>query len=190
MNKIIKNHHYYIGDDFFMRKLTIIIIALILIISLNKIKASSTIIPDEAIRLRVIANSNSEYDQNIKMKVSENLQSNVYQLIKDTKGIESARKKIKSNINNIDTEIKKTLIKENYPLDYKIEYGQNYFPEKIYKGIKYDKGYYESLVVTLQEGKGDNWWCVLFPPLCLMEAEESEEVEYKFFIQELIEKYL
>ena len=44
--------------------------------------------------------------------------------------------------------------------------------------------------MTLGEGKGDNWWCVLFPPMCLMEAEESEEVEYKFFIQELIEKYL
>ena len=48
----------------------------------------------------------------------------------------------------------------------------------------------ESLLITLGEGKGDNWWCVLFPPLCLVEAEESSEVEYKFFIQELIEKYL
>jgi len=61
---------------------------------------------------------------------------------------------------------------------------------KEFNGITYEEGMYESLLVTLGEGKGDNWWCVLFPPLCLLEAEESDEVEYKFFIQELIEKYL
>ena len=55
------------------------------------------------------------------------------------------------------------------------------------KGIEYDEGYYESLLITLGEGKGDNWWCVLFPPLCLIEAEESTEVEYKSFIKEIIE---
>ena len=66
------------------------------------------------------------------------------------------------------------------------------FPEKEYKGVVYDEGYYESLLVTLGEGKGDNFWCVLFPPLCLMEAEETDdttEVEYKSFIKEIIEKY-
>ena len=74
---------------------------------------------------------------------------------------------------------------------YQVSFGRNYFPEKTYKGIVYDAGYYESLVVTLGKGEGDNWWCVLFPPLCLLEADESEEeVEYKFFFQELIDKYL
>ena len=65
------------------------------------------------------------------------------------------------------------------------------FPEETYKGITYEAGKYESLLVTLGEGKGDNWWCVLFPPLCLMEAEETntDEVEYKSFIKEIIEKY-
>ena len=69
----------------------------------------------------------------------------------------------------------------------------NYFPEKVYKGVKYEEGEYESFVVTLGNGMGKNWWCVLFPPLCLLEAEETEEtteVEYKFFISELIDKYL
>ena len=68
----------------------------------------------------------------------------------------------------------------------------HYFPTKTYKGITYDEGNYESLLVTLGSGKGDNWWCVLFPPLCLLEAEESsdvKDVEYKSFIKEIIEKY-
>ncbi|MBQ9011225.1 MAG: stage II sporulation protein R, partial [Bacilli bacterium] len=53
-----------------------------------------------------------------------------------------------------------------------------------YKGVKYKEGYYESLLVTLGKGKGDNWWCVLFPPLCLIEADESSDVQYKSFVKE------
>ena len=75
-------------------------------------------------------------------------------------------------------------------LGYTINYGKNYFPEKKYKGITYSEGYYESVLVTLGSGEGENWWCVLFPPFCLIEAEENDEVEYKFFLQELIEKIL
>ena len=61
---------------------------------------------------------------------------------------------------------------------------------KDYVGVKYPEGEYESLVITLGEGKGDNWWCVLFPPLCLVEAEEHTDVEYKFFVKEIIDKYM
>ena len=124
------------------------------------------------------------------MKVSDRLQQDIYNILKNTKVIEEARKKINENLDEIDANVKETLIKENYPLDYTINFGDNYFPSKEYKGIKYDAGYYESVLVTLGEGKGKNWWCVLFPPLCLIEAEESDEVEYKFFVQELLEKYL
>jgi len=167
-----------------------IIISIILMLIIVNIKASSNIIPDNAIRLRVIANSNSEYDQNIKLKVKDQIQIDLYNLLKNTKGIEEARNIINNNLTNISNEVKKILEQENYNSPFTIDFGQNYFPEKKYKGITYDEGYYESLVVTLGSGEGDNWWCVLFPPLCLLEAEESDEVEYKFFIQELIEKYL
>ena len=76
-------------------------------------------------------------------------------------------------------------------LGYKVNFGINYFPEKNYKGVIYEEGYYESLVVTLGSGNGENWWCVLFPPLCLMEGEETntDEVEYKSFVKEMIDKY-
>ena len=67
---------------------------------------------------------------------------------------------------------------QQYKLPFEINFGLNYFPKKEFKGITYDEGYYESVVVTLGEGLGDNWWCVLFPPLCMLEAEESTEVEY------------
>lgn len=174
-----------------MRKIIFtIIILLIIISSVNKTEAYT--IPNDAIRLRVVANSNDTYDQKIKMKVSNQIQNTMYNLLKDTKGIENAKTTIKSNMTLIDNDVSKILKEENYNLTYKINFGYNYFPEKKYKSVTYEEGYYESLLVTLGNGEGNNWWCVLFPPLCLLEAEEGKEekVEYKFFIQELIEKYL
>lgn len=147
-------------------------------------------IPEDAIRIRILANSNTEYDQNIKNVVKNNVQDYMYNLLKDTKDIKNAEKIIGNNLNNIDNQVNITLQKLNYNLPYQVNFGLNYFPKKVYKGVEYDDGYYESLLITLGEGKGDNWWCVLFPPLCLIEAEESTEVEYKSFVKEIIDKYV
>lgn len=168
----------------------VLIISIIGIIFFVNITAVKPAIPDEAIRIRVIPNSNSEYDQSIKIKVKDLLQNKMYNLLKDTKGIDNARTIILDNLDSINEDLDELLRNENYELGYNLNFGNNYFPKKKYKGITYEEGYYESLLVTLGAGEGDNWWCVLFPPLCLLEAEESEEVEYKFFIQELIDKYL
>ena len=151
---------------------------------------SSLVIPEDALRIRVIANSNSEYDQQIKTIVKEKIQYRLYNLLKDTKGVNEARKIINDNLSDIDKEVNETLRALNYELGYDINYGLNYFPSKEYKGTTYEEGYYESLVITLGEGEGDNWWCVLFPPLCLLEAEESTDVEYTSYVKELIEKYI
>ncbi len=152
-------------------------------------KFSEIEIPNEALRIRILANSNSEYDQKIKNNVKVEIQDYVYDLLKDTTSIEEARKIINSKLNNISNLTELSLKKQNYNLPYSVNFGYNYFPEKIYKGITYDAGYYESLLITLGSGKGDNWWCVLFPPLCLLEAEESTEVEYTTLVGELLKKY-
>lgn len=151
---------------------------------------SSLVIPEDALRIRVIANSNSEYDQQIKIAVKEKIQYKLYNLLKNTKGVDQAREIINLNLENIDEEVKTTLQSYNYDLGYEINYGLNYFPSKKYKGIVYDEGYYESLVISIGNAEGDNWWCVLFPPLCLLEAEESDDVEYTTYAKELIDKYL
>ena len=60
----------------------------------------------------------------------------------------------------------------------------------LFKGIEYEDGYYESLVVTLGSGEGDNWWCVLFPPVCMIEVNESDDLEYTTLVEDLFSKYL
>lgn len=177
-----------IGDH--MKKTIIIILLAMLGFYFLSMKGSALIIPNEAIRLRVLANSNSKEDQELKLKVRDELQLYMYELLKDTKGIDQAREKIKQNLDQIEDCVNRTLQKYDSAIKFQVDFGLNYFPDKEYKSVVYPAGEYESVLVTLGEGNGNNWWCVLFPPLCLMEAEESDTVEYKSFFQELIEKYL
>lgn len=157
---------------------------------ISDVMAKNIEIPDDAIRIRVVPNSNSDLDQEVKGKVRDELEVSMYNLLKDTKSSDDARKIIENNLGEIKKEVGDVLEREKYDKNYEVSFGLNYFPEKKYKGVTYDEGYYESLLVTLGEGEGDNWWCVLFPPLCLIEAEESTDVEYKSLVKELIDKYL
>ena len=174
-------------------KKTIIVLSLILTTYIFiGVKAQQLIeIPNEAIRIRIIGNSNSEYDQEKKEELRKDIQGYMQELLKDTNNIKDARKIINKNLENIGKEVDTYLTKIDYDEDYNINFGLNYFPEKEYKGIKYNEGLYESLLITLGEGNGNNWWCVLFPPICLLEAEESEtnDIEYKSFVKEIMEKY-
>ena len=175
-----------------MKKTLIVLGIIITTYMLIGVKAEELVeIPDNAIRIRVIGNSDSEYDQEKKQKIRKNVQLYMQELLKDAKNTEEARNIINDNLKNLNKELDNYLTQINYDKDYTINFGLNYFPEKEYKGIKYKEGLYESLLITLGEGKGKNWWCVLFPPICLLEAEETDtnEVEYKSFVKEIIEKY-
>ncbi len=173
-------------------KKTIILILLIGIfyVFISDALAKNLMIPEDAIRIRIIPNSNSAFDQDVKGKVKDKLEITMYDLLKDAESSEEAKEIIKNNLELVDNDVKNILSKENYNKGYKINFGMNYFPSKEYKGVKYEEGYYESLVITLGKGEGDNWWCVLFPPLCLIEGEEDTEVEYKSIVMEILDKYL
>lgn len=173
-----------------MKKTIFLFIGIIITyIIIGNVVAKTNLIPEDAIRIRVIGNSNSEYDQNIKIKVKNKIEYDMYNLLKNTKELEEARSIIKDNLNNVENDIYNLLQNEKYPLPFDVDFGLNYFPKKKFKGITYEEGYYESVVVTLGEGLGDNWWCVLFPPLCMIEAEESTEVEYTTMVEEIVNKY-
>lgn len=175
-----------------MKRIIIIGLAMLSIFTfINKTKGKEEVkIPASAIRFRVLANSNSPRDQKIKEDVRDRMQTELYTLLENSKSTNEARTLIQDHMSTFKEILNDEMKDRDYL--YTIDYGMHEFPEKTYKGITYEAGQYESLLVTLGEGEGDNWWCVLFPPLCLLEAEETTEaddVEYKFFIKELIEKY-
>ncbi len=170
-----------------MKKMLLIILLILIVTNVYKINEQNIIIPDSSIRLRVIPNSNNPKDINIKEKIKTYLENNIYTLLTDNVDIEQAREVIKESIPNIKENIDTIKKENNYNIPYKINYGYNYFPTKQYKGINYKEGYYESLVISIGEGKGDNWWCSLFPNFCLIDKKEKHE--YKIYIKELIKKY-
>lgn len=159
------------------------------LVLLNGGKEETIIIPNESIRVRVIANSNIENDLNVKENVKDDLNRTVEKLLKNVKSIEEARKILINNIPNITVSVEKSLNKNNYPKDFSVNYGLNYFPEKEFKGVKYSEGYYESLVITIGNGEGNNYWCVLYPPLCLIDTNK-EDVEYRSYIKDILNKYI
>lgn len=176
-----------------MKKLILIIltviVAFLVYVNVNA-DVGEIVIPEAAIRVRVIANSNSINDQSMKMKVKAMIENNISPLLIGVDNVEDARTIIRDNLDTLESDIEAFFVNEDYNKDFVINFGDNYFPEKDYRGVHYDEGEYESLVVTIGEGVGDNWWCVLFPPLCLLEASENEvdDTEYQFFVAEMIDK--
>lgn len=162
-----------------MKKILIIICFFIIV--LICLKDDSVIIPADAIRFRVIANSNSINDQILKNNLAINLENYIMEVI-DTS---DAKNSLLNNYNRINNYIKEYFKTNNINQKYELLIGKNYFPKKEYKGINYDAGYYDSVVVKLGDNKGLNWWCVVYPPLCLI-PEDTTNVEYTTIAKELI----
>ena len=167
-----------------MKKI-IIILFFLTILYLNT-QTEEFIIPNDAIRFRVIANSNAFQDQATKVEIKNNIENIVQEDLLPAKSKKEAQLVLENSIPKIESMI------NNYGIPYDINYGNNYFPEKKYKGVTYKEGNYESLVVTLGSGAGDNWWCVMFPPLCLMDTDEENlsDVDYQWFIKDIFQKYM
>ena len=170
-----------------MKQKIFLVLLIIVIIYVYKTNEQNIFIPDSSIRLRVIPNSNNPSDIAIKEKVKKYLEKNVYALTKETNDITSAREVIAASIPKIETDVSTIFSENGYHLPYDINFGYNYFPEKTYKGITYNEGYYESLVIAIGDANGDNWWCVLFPNFCLIDTEDT--YEYKSYFKELWHKY-
>lgn len=163
-----------------MKKLTIVLFIVVSILVLYNEK-NNILIPDNAIRFRIISNSNSDKDQELKLTIKDEVEKELFNILGNTNDIGEARYLINNNIDKIDNIVNK------YNVNYDINYGENYFPIKEYKGITYKEGNYESLVITLGEGRGENWWCVLFPPLCLLDEQNNlDNYEYEFYVSHLI----
>ena len=164
------------------------IIIILFLISLGFIfgkQEEEIMIPGEAIRFRVIANSNTLEDQAQKLAIKEQVEKEVYNLINGAENTSEVRNIIKNNMDTIEN------IVNDYQVPFQINYGNNYFPSKTYKGILYPAGNYETLVITLGEGAGNNFWCVLFPPLCLIENSDTDvsDVDYQLYVKKLLDQF-
>ena len=171
----------------------ILVITAILICIFVSTKEEHIIIPSSAIRFRIVANSNSLEDQNIKNTLEKKVENYLYKLVKDAKDSGEAKENILNHYEELNVLVDKHMRAYKKDSTYNVSIGNNYFPVKKYKGVKYDAGYYESVVITLGRHQGLNWWCVIYPPLCLLDSNDvsapKNKVEYTSLVREMLERY-
>lgn len=166
-------------------KLTFIILLLFIIYIFLSAKSYSTYVFDnlsnEVFRLHIVANSNSSEDQYLKLQIRDNVLSYINNFItKDTKksDVISIISAHKDKINSI---IKSTIEKNGYNYNYSFNIEKCYFPTKNYGDVSLPEGMYDCLNIKIGNQAGENWWCVMFPPLCIIDTEmwlkeESKEI--------------
>lgn len=166
-----------------MKKIMYIVL-IIMVMSLWITSEKSDAIPDDSIRFRIIANSNDRVDQTTKLLIKKELENKFFPLLEA-----STSKEETTNIIEDNQKVIKSII-EKYNVPYSINYGKNYFPTKTFNDVIYEEGEYESLVISLGEASGNNWWCIMYPPLCLLENNTSQEenIEYKSYLWEIISR--
>lgn len=142
----------------------------------------STDIANSVFRLHVIANSDSTEDQNLKYKVRDNLLDYMNFLCQNCESKQEAISIVEKNKDTFEQIAKQTIKEEGYSYSVKINIGNFEFPTKNYGDISLPAGYYDALRVEIGEAKGQNWWCVMFPPLCFVDItsgvvpDESKEL--------------
>ena len=164
-------------------RLSILILSLIAIISImtisisgevKKISAASEDYKDKLIRFHVIANSDSEEDQNLKLKVRDAIINYLQPKLLESESIEESELIIKKEYDELEKISKNIILENGYDYDVKVGIDYSKFPTKQYSNVVLPAGEYKALRIIIGEGKGKNWWCVMFPPLCFIDVTKGQ----------------
>ena len=193
--------------------ITILLILYILVYSIAYANSTISNLSDKLFRLHVIANSNSETDQNLKYKVRDSLISYMNDICKNASTKQEAICIANTHIKEFTKIAQNTIKKNGFNYKVKVTIGNYPFPTKTYGDISLPAGYYDALKVEIGEAKGKNWWCVMFPSLCFVDmsngivpeeskkdlqnslsienynliSSDNSEYQFKFKIVELLE---
>ncbi|WP_252231458.1 stage II sporulation protein R [Clostridium sp. ZBS15] len=135
-------------------------------------------VKNSLIRFHVIANSDTNEDQSLKLKVRDEVINYLYPYLNKSDSLEESREIIKNNVEEVRSIAKKVIKENNYAYDVNIELSRENFPEKSYGNIVLPQGNYEAFRIIIGSGQGRNWWCVMFPPLCFVD-ESKAKIEYE-----------
>lgn len=130
-------------------------------------------IKDKLIRFHVIANSDSDEDQNLKLKVRDAVIDYLQPKLEFSNSIEESESIIKSEYKELENISKNIILENGYKYDVSVGIDYSTFPTKQYSNVVLPAGEYKALRIIIGEGKGKNWWCVMFPPLCFVDEQSS-----------------
>lgn len=163
-------------------RLMILILSFISVISImtvsingemKKIETMSVDYRDKLIRFHVIANSDSDEDQNLKLKVRDAVIEHLQPKLINSSSIEESEEIIKNEYENLEKISKNIIEKNGYNYDVRVGIEYSKFPTKQYSNVVLPAGEYKALKIVIGSGQGKNWWCVMFPPLCFVDEEKG-----------------
>ncbi len=165
-----------------MRKSLILLLTLctvFLLIGLLPVHGETEIY-DNVLRLHILANSDSEEDQALKIKVRDSVLAASTDLFSGISSREEALTVLEANRDRMERAAAETIAREGYSYPVELKLGEEHYPARSYGSICFPSGTYVSLQIRIGEAKGQNWWCVLFPPLCLSAAGKAQNNEDAF----------
>ena len=159
-----------------MKKILYILFLLILFICISAVSYAKTVSRDletNFFRLHILANSNLKEDQELKLKVRDNIIEYMNSLSYINLSKEDAIKLTNENLDKIKEIAENTIIQSGYNYTVDVEIGNFYFPTKHYANVSLPAGYYDALRIKIGKAEGENWWCSLFPPLCFTDISSG-----------------
>lgn len=149
-----------------------------------KLEETQNGLAEEVFRFHVLANSNSDADQELKRKVRDGILSYMKEQLPEEADKEETKSWAEEHLKELEMAARKIIVEEGYFYDVKAKVETVSFPKKTYGDITFPAGDYEALRILIGEAAGNNWWCVLYPNLCFIDSvhavvpeEEKEELE-------------
>lgn len=174
-----------------MRKIFIVVITIIIGAAFVLFSTNKTDANEEFLRIHIRANSNLEIDQNVKYKIKDKVVEYLIPILCDCQTKEQAEAALKQNFSGIESVADSILLQNGFSYRSHAKLCNEYFPTRSYQELTLEQGFYDALILELGQAKGDNWWCVVYPPLCFVSANPTGEgVVYKSKILHIINKIL
>lgn len=141
----------------------------------------------ELLRLHIRADSNDSADQSVKLLVRDDIVAYLTEQNKNVTTFKEAYENISTQLGELKKIADRRLKKEGMSYVSEVKLTREYFPTRSYGNVVVESGEYDALIINLGSGKGNNWWCVVYPPLCYLDA--TDDFHYKSKFKELIDKY-
>lgn len=142
-------------------------------------------IRSDVLRLHVIANSDTSVDQNLKLRLRDYILQEGKDIFNGSVNVENAVKKIEPVLPELEKSAKAFVNRAGFDYDVKISLSNEYFTTRTYETVTLPAGKYLALRVVIGSGEGHNWWCVMFPPMCVPAADKKDEIENVFSEKEI-----
>ncbi|MDE6182650.1 MAG: stage II sporulation protein R, partial [Eubacteriales bacterium] len=186
MNTYINNLNLKKIKEYLKNEKTIILSSIIIVFILTVIITTTAkgysvniqnSIAEEVIRFHVLANSDSQKDQELKLKVKNGVINMLANELDNSKSKSETKELLIKNIPNIEAKALEIIKENGYNYPVSVSISNSYFPTKVYGDISLPAGEYEALKIEIGDAKGQNWWCVMFPPLCFVDVTVKEVPE-------------